>query len=388
MLSILTEDEDEADKAFERLVRVIEFSRMGTEAEIDGGEARRMATAILEFMNRRRDQYLPRPELLSDDEDNEDIGLPLSLRELVAIDPELFTEDHFRDFRDENDRIVHSLESFLTVFSSLSSGPTQSGPAGAPTPSDETPDEGTSPDAGGGGTDPDVDPDTVSDLSSAFGGGGDDGDADVPAASSGSQGQGGGGQGGRSGPSSGGGGGDSGAAADGRINLNTAPAAVLAALLEQRDLPYRFWDDVLEFRNEPQDEEDEDEDPPLDEFGEEIVAKKIFNSTGDLSQIDGWFELEPIFQGELMNLLKTQSSVFSIYVTARKPTGEERFRPENRREDIERAEAEGQGLVRTVRSVVWRRTLGDGSVEIVPLMRWAVVDYVPYEVQDFPDEDR
>ena len=44
--------------------------------------------------------------------------------------------------------------------------------------------------------------------------------------------------------------------------------------------------------------------------------------------------------------------------------------------------------MRTVRSVVWRRVLEDGSVQIVPLVRWEVLDYVPLEVQDFPDEDR
>ena len=180
----------------------------------------------------------------------------------------------------------------------------------------------------------------------------------------------------------------SGATPDGRINVNTSPVAVLRALLDDRDLPYDFWDNVIEYRNEPQDDEDEEEDPPLDEYGEAIVAYKYFGTIDDLSQVDGWLDIEPIHQGELGNLLKTQSSVFSVYVTARRPTGEERVRRYNRRADIEREETEGQGLVRTVRSVIWRRAVGDGSFEVVPLVRWEVVDYVPYEVRDFPDEDR
>ena len=31
---------------------------------------------------------------------------------------------------------------------------------------------------------------------------------------------------------------------------------------------------------------------------------------------------------------------------------------------------------------------GVGTVEIVPLVRWEVIDYVPYEVRDYPVEDR
>ena len=44
-------------------------------------------------------------------------------------------------------------------------------------------------------------------------------------------------------------------------------------------------------------------------------------------------------------------------------------------------------LVRTVRAVVWRRSTEDG-IQIVPIIPWEQVDYVPYEVLDYPDEDR
>ena len=119
VLSVLTEDEDEADKAVDRLARVIEWSRKGTKAEIDGSTASRMADAMTEFMRRRNAQVLPRPAMLSDREDEKDQGLPLSLREFAAIDPELFPPDLFRDFIDENGDIVHSLGTFLTVWSSV-----------------------------------------------------------------------------------------------------------------------------------------------------------------------------------------------------------------------------------------------------------------------------
>ncbi len=344
VLSILTEDPREAEKAFETLVRVIEFSRRGTRLELDGGTARRMATAMLEFMNRRRDQYLPVPELLSDDPNNEDIGLPLTLREFVAIDPDLFPESLFKDVRDEDGKVVHSLGSFLTVTSSLAIQGEEDEPSGS---APATPDPANAPDPEGGG--------------------------DAPPAAGPPQ------AGAEDEPDQ----------ADGRVNLNTAPPAVLKALVDERDVPYRFWDDIIEFRNEPLEDEQDlaDEEIPLDEYGEEIVAKKIFESLDQLSEIDSWLNIEPVRQGELQGLLKVQSSVFSIYITARRPTGEERVEPSSRREDIEREEAEGQGLVRTVRSVVWRRTTG-GETEIIPLVRWEVVDYVPYEVLDFPDEER
>jgi len=348
ILSILTEDEDEAQKAFDRLARILEASRKGTREEIDGGSAQRMAMMMLEYMNRRRDQILPVTEQLSADPDNGDIGLPLTLREFTALDREIFPPELFRDYRDEDGVIVHSLSSFLTVHTSLTTADQldqgDEPPPAAPPEEEEEPAEGSEEqptESGGGGAGQE------------------------------------------------GAGGDSGSA-DGKVNLNTAPPAVLKSLLDDRDVPYDFWDDIIEFRNEPQ-EEEEDRDPEnvtLDEYGEEIVPKQFFSSFDAISQIDGWVNLEPIQQGELRNLLKTQSSVFSIFVTARRPTGEERISPDSRREDIEREEVEGQGLVRTVRAIVWRRSTEDGEVEIVPLVRWEVLDYVPWEVLDFPDEDR
>ena len=105
------------------------------------------------------------------------------------------------------------------------------------------------------------------------------------------------------------------------MNLNTAPVAVLDALIDQRDVPRNFWENVLEYRNEEQEDVEENEDPPVDEYGEEIVVKKFFRSIEDLAQIDGWSEIEPVDQSRLRSMLDVQSHVFSIYVTARRPTG-------------------------------------------------------------------
>jgi hypothetical protein len=368
LLSLLTADPDEAEKALDRLVRVIEWSRKGTKAEIDGTSARRMGNAILEFMRRRTDQVLPKPMLLSDREDEEEIGLPLSLREFVALDPELFPPDLFRDFIDEDGNVVHSLGTFLTVWSSVGTAEEAqqqasqaSGQAPEQAPGEnggeqngQNGEEGTGQE-GGNGTE-------------NAGQNGEAGQGSAPAANGGGQGA----QGAQAPPGW-------------AINVNTAPGAVLHALMDERDMPYRFWDDVVLYRNEKDDTVEENDDPPLDEYGREIVVRQFFHAASDLSKVDGWESLEPIVQGELISLLKTQSQVFSIYLTARKPTGEEKIDTFSRREDIEREEADWQGLVRTVRAVVWRRTIGEGEVQIVPLVRWEVIDYVPFEVLDFPE---
>jgi len=361
VLSVLTADEDEAEKALDRLARVIEWSRKGTQAEIDGGTARHMATTMAEYMQRRSNQVLPRPELLSDREDDEEVGLPLSLREFVALDPELFPPDLFRDYIDETEQVVHSLGTFLTVWSSVgtlddANQQAQQGSGGGTEQDQENdPNDPTDPTVPQDPTDPNdpTDPEQQDGGTQNGTGQGQGGQGDAPPGWA--------------------------------INLNTAPGAVLHSLLDERDTPYRFWDDVILYRNEKDEEVEENEDPPLDEYGREILVRQYFHSVGDLAQVDGWESLEPIVQSELQGLLKVQSQVFSITVTARKPTGEEQVDPFSRQEDIEREEANWQGLVRTVRAVVWRRTLGEGDVEIVPLVRWEVLDHVPFEVLDFPE---
>jgi hypothetical protein len=156
----------------------------------------------------------------------------------------------------------------------------------------------------------------------------------------------------------------------------------------------RFWDAVVEHRNleeKDEDEEEEDSEPQLDEYGEEILQRQVFDSLEELSEVDGYENLDDRTKAELAQLLTTRSEVFSIFVTARRKTGiggDEEFggylggRPDDRRED-----PRGKGLVRTIRSVVWRVDTGNGVV-IVPIVRWEALDFTPFEVLDYPDEDR
>jgi hypothetical protein len=175
------------------------------------------------------------------------------------------------------------------------------------------------------------------------------------------------------------------------VNVNTAPAAVLHALGDSRDLPGRWWDRVIEYRNleEEEPEDGEEPEPVYDEFGNEILKRRFFDDLRELEEVPGTTDLSPEARALLEQMLTTQSQVFSIYVTARRATGERDgfsgylgTRREEEQEDML-----GTAITRTVRSVVWRTKIGESTV-IVPIVRWEVLDYTPFEVLDYPDADR
>ena len=314
ILNLLVEDLDLAQEALERVERILDMCREGTEADIDGALAAEMARAMQDHMLERNNSFLPRPtQMLSDDEENPSLGMPLTMREFIALEP--FSEDHFRDFFDENGDRVHSIDSYLTIYSSpFTEGDEQS---------DSEP-----VDSGGG-----------------YG-----------------------------------------------VNVNTAPLAVLHSLLDSRDVDSRFWEDVLQYRNteeapEP-DDDTEDIEPMLDEFGEDVVPMQIFDSLDELNEVPGYDIVQTDARAKVDELLRVDSNVFSVFITARKVTLAERFQVlqfSSRREQ-EEYERSGAHMVRTVRSVVWRK-MGADEVEMVPLLRWDVLDYAPLPVLDYPDEE-
>ncbi len=363
VLGMLTEDEEEAEKVYERVVRVLDMCREETSVDIDSGDARRMADEIRRYLQNRDQSDLPRPRLLTDDPDDEDVGLPLSLREFLGLEP--FHEDHFRDFRDQDGTVVHSIGSYLTVWSSIATAESiaSSRDGDGDSADDEEGDEGDEGDEDEG--------DEGDDDEGDEGDEGDDEEGDGETAGEEQE-----------TPS-----GLPGVA----VNVNTAPPVVLMALMDDRDLAHRIWDRVVEYRNlEEEDEDGEEVEPIYDEFGEEQLRRQFFDSIGELDEVYGWSDLPPTVRGEVERLLTTTSQVFSIYITARKLTSanKEQFsgylgNMTAEEEDAARANA----LTRTVRSVVWRYEGTDG-IEIVPLVRWEVVDYTPWEVLDYPDEDR
>jgi hypothetical protein len=365
VLGLLTPDEEQAELHLERIVRVIDMFRDGSTVDVDRSDAIRIAESIRDYLRDRAGTDLPRPRLLSDDAERDELSMPLSFGELVALDR--CDESLFRDFRDEHGYIVHSLGSYLTVWTSVRQDTGGADSAGG---------TGSAGADGSGGA-------SGSDASGGSGSGGDGSDA---GGSGGDAGGGGGATGPGSAPSAGG------ANFGVAVNVNTAPVAVLKSLVDDRDVPSRFWDEVVEYRNleEPDEAEKEGEEalPVYDEYGNEVYKRQVFDSLDELSEVDGYENLDSRAKLALAQLLSTQSQVFSIYVVARRATGSgEDFRalgsvPEGEREDLR-----GKGLVRAVRSVVWRVEDGD-EVRIVPLVRWEVLDYVPFDVLDYPDEDR
>jgi hypothetical protein len=136
VLNMLNPDEKEAQAAFDRVLKALDLCREGTQADIDTHIRRPDGAAMLEHMKQRRDSRIPRPALLSDDPKNPDQGLP-ALAQGVRGSSRPSTESHFRDFRDTDGKIVHSIGSFLTVWTSVASSTdavrAKGGAAGTPT---------------------------------------------------------------------------------------------------------------------------------------------------------------------------------------------------------------------------------------------------------------
>ncbi|MBM3975757.1 MAG: general secretion pathway protein GspK [Planctomycetes bacterium] len=376
LLAILTKNEDEARKALDRLTRIIDMYREGTEADVDGARARRMAESIRDHLKLRLDSVLPRPALLTDtDKDGNTLeqGLPLSLREFAVLPG--FDDSQFRDFRDSEGHVVHALSSFLTVWTSLSTRAELMQELGA-----SSGEPGTPPGTAGAGNNNQ----------------GNSGDSKAPSGGSGGSGFNASFAGAQGSGTAGAGGGGTSDATGIAVNVNTAPAAVLKALFDDRDIPPQFWDGVIEYRNledeeatEEAEKDGEEAEPEYDEWGREVLPRKFFKSLGDLKEVDGWENIEPQQQAEIQQMLTVQSNVFSVYITARKRTAaEDGSESLDDPVEVRKREERGGYLTRTVRIVVWRRAGGSDGVQLVPLECWETIDYSPFEVLDYPDEER
>ena len=311
ILNMLAEDPDEAQEAFDRVVRILDLCREGTELDIHEADAHDMARIMRDHLLERDNSFLPRPgELLSFDEENRSRGMPLSIREFVVLEP--FIEDHYRDSFDSDGNRVHSIDAFLTMYTSPTTGES----------------EGPDPPTSSGGY---------------------------------------------------------------SVNVNTAPRAVLTGLMSYGELNPSFWEDVLYYRNREEEADPGQEvlEPNLDEFGEEILVTQIFDDLEELREVRGYEMITPESAERMKSLLRVDSDVFSIYITARRVTLSERHQSQDfdTRQEQELYERSGAHMTRTVRCVVWRR-MGDENVDIIPLLRWEVLDQSPLPILDYPDEAR
>ncbi|MEM1447746.1 MAG: hypothetical protein AAGI22_01465 [Planctomycetota bacterium] len=317
VLNMLDPDEEQAEIAFQRVVRVLDNARGGTDYDISNGDAEEMARAMRDYMQTRYGSELPTPELLTSDQENEDRVVPFTFAEFRALEP--FEDNMFEDFFTEDDQRIHAISSYLTVFTSPSVGAEEVG-SGLP--------------SGGGG----------------FG-----------------------------------------------VNVNTAPHAVLTALFDSREIDYRVWDEIREYRNQEEEpmESEEDEgledvepEPLLDEYGNEVLPTQIFDALDELDELYEFDALNETEKASIRDALEVTSDVFEIVLAARISTAadaDQRVEFQSRREQEEYFRS-GEHIVRIIRSVVWRRP-GDEDVAIVPLVRWEVLENAPLKILDFPDED-
>jgi len=406
VLTMLVRDEKAAKEAFDRVVRVLDKCREGTTADIDSRTAEEMAKAMLEYMTKGKKSEIPRAAQISDDPANLDLKLPRSLREFAILKP--FEPNHFRDFRDERGVRVHSIESFLTVWTALETAGDKPPPpnssssaakppaagAGSGTPSGSgaagSSGSGTQPSGSGSGS---ASNQGSGSSGNSGAGAGNTGSGSAAGAGSGS-GQPAAGSGASAGSSGGSGSGSNVDTGDWQINLNTAPPAVLKSLFDDRELNPRFWDKVIEYRN-LEEEKDKNKstsddaapaEPVYDEYGREMFQKRIFENLQELEEVDGWKELSADIQGRVKSMLTVQSRVFSVFVVARRATAQDdsgSFGADP--QAVRLAEEKGDSLMRVVRSVVWRHKVDDNMV-ITPLIRWETLDSVPHEVLDFPED--
>ncbi len=357
VLTMLVEDEEEAEEAFQRVIRIIDLYREGTDDDIDRRDAEEMATAMKEFMLERERSDWERPELLTQNEEREGLVMPMSLRDFLVLEP--FYEYQFRSYRDGNDVQVHSLDQFLTVWSS-------------PGTRGDLPEQGDDI----SGTSRTSSPSSGDEASGESGESGEEGDEGDDTGSTDT--------------SSGSDEGDGTTSLGYAVNINLAPAAVMKGLFDDREVRHRFWDEVIEYRNLEEEEElgaEDDTEPIYDEFGEELIERRAFETLEELEEVRSWEDLDSETQETARELLTTTSEVFTIYLTARRTTSNDQgYGYAATPEEQARLDEDVRGaLVRTVRVVVWRRS-GEEGTQVVPIVPWEVLDFSPFEIEDYPED--
>jgi len=344
LLSILSEEEEFAQESKDRLVRLLDLFREETGEDLSLGDAEVLVRNLEEWMRgSHRTEDLPRPNLLSNVE-GVSTTLPLTVDELLLVPG--FTPEILYDHRSRG-IVVPGLSAFVTVWTDLE--PTPEGEDGLL--GSERPGLTGGSSSGRPG------------LTSPSGRG------DSPTGPPAGEGEAGG------------------TTLGARINVNTAPRAVLLALLPPYEMPAETIEAILRFRNEPLDEEST-EPTPEEILGleEATPPTKSFATLDDLDQIPEFGNLYPGVKDKFKALLTTTSEVFTIWVTAR-------IRPEGEDESFlfdaatGEEEEEGAGLLRRVRSVVLRSS-GSSEAQILPLLlrelraerRWFVPDFAPGEL--------
>ncbi len=376
ILALLSKDEDFARASFQRLVRVLDMMREfdGSERDLDAATAESIANGIRQWLEGTNRKGLPKAALLSDKPDTQ-FSLPLSIEELIFVDG---IDDDLLFDQKSNGLSYPGLVSMLTVWTSLESGPVRNEP---------DPDPAAAGAAGTSGT---------SGASGAAGAGG----AGAPPAPSGT--------GAAASPEAVGLPGKpkdlattAGRSQGPKVNVNTAPPAVLRALVPNFDIPTDVIDAIIRFRNQLDEEKLQADreagggygygDTPagVDPItllvdrasiapGEQSPPAKYFETVQDLDKIDEWkgFSNEDA-KKQFLDLITTKSDVFSIWIAVRPNAGPGTIRGENVDAFGYATTLSGQldpddtpgGIVKRYRQVVWRRKMESETV-LLPVVFW------------------
>lgn len=281
LLTLLSKDEEFAKASKERLVRVLDEIWEDTEADLSGADAEALARGILDLMKGMgRSDVRPRP-MLKTDKDGEETSVPLSLDDLLLV-PQ-FKPEYLDDRFLEGGVYVPGVRSVLTVYTALAQvggGGAAEGQSGGNSGNSASSGAGGGESSGGGGE-------------ASEGSGGSEGELLGPGV---------------------------------RININTAPPALLRALASRSDVPEAVIDAILEYRNKV-DEEAQDAaesaaaesgDPGLmANDGSESDMLQIFETLDDLDEVEEW-DVLPNSKGKkaFEALLTTRSHVFTIHLAA------------------------------------------------------------------------
>jgi hypothetical protein len=358
LVMLAEKDAEKRDEAIERTIRILDALRDDFDDDLSESDARIIVDEIISWMNPdSRSLDWPQPPRLSFDEEEHETLLLNSLEELMLIEgitPALFY-DQVRD----GDRIAPGIESVFTVYTLPKF--TTAGEVSLDEGEDideEQVDEALSDDASTGDSEEEV---TDNAGNVIDGEGGMKGVLDLASG------------------------------VGTKINMNTAPRAVVEGLFPTYELPPVKTEALLEWRNEvdeealaeredSQDGSQEDlEDIELREsiFGvNEDDPKQFFKTLADLEKVPGFDseELDPETEGEIQELLGVQSEIFSIYIYVRR-SSLEGFEQESYYH-------EPPGTVLRLKAVIWRAPAEDGT-KIVYLRDWHKVPYTRWRIPDF-----
>jgi len=384
LLTLFDPDEEVAEEARERFVRILDFLREDMDEDLDKQEATMILDEFIAWVEGdARDLDFPPPRRHSvtravvvtstaSSEGEDSIGdasgedepvveeeiielfLPYSLEELMLL--EHVEEDLFYDKLLRDDEIAPGLESVFTLYTSLALDP----------PETESP-EGEAAAGIDGASEQDTafDPDEPSDDQ-----GGED---TTPTARF---------EGGLDDLL------DAGAGIGLGLNLNTAHPAVLHGLLPRSEMPEYIIDSILRYRNEIDEEamaEQEGEDVDYDEIElersifreDEPVVHRYFRNLDDLTQVEGWEDrLDPEQAEKFQTLVGVQSDIFSVYLWCRiKPEGwEQEYHYE-----------EPPGPILRMKAVIWRRQ-GEEGAKFLFIEPWHEVPFTRWRIPDFQQD--